>query len=181
MEPKAINGDQWLRIAEITPKTELWRGQPTPRMAAIADYCALVGRVAGYLGGHVLPRGLGEIFASECAFFPAGDEGVLLVPDVAFVRAERLPPLTERPAALQLAPDLAIGIAEAPLWPPHAAEHLDDYLASGVALVWIVDPIAGRVTVHAPGSGERTLGPDDVLDGGAVLPEFRLPVSALFR
>ncbi len=181
MEPKAITFDQWWRVLEITPKTELWDGQPTPRMAAIADYCALVGRVAGYLGGHVLPLGLGEIFASECAFLPAGEEGVLLVPDVAFVRAERLPPLAERPAVLQLAPDIAVGIAEAPRWPPHAADHLSDYLTSGVALIWIVDPIAGHVTVHSPGSGGQILGPNDILDGGAVLPEFRLPVAALFR
>src|SRR6266511_2417485 len=114
MDPKLINVDQYWRILEITPKTELWEGQPTPRVAAIAEYCALVGRVAGYLGAHVLPRGLGEVFASECAFFPTGDEGVLLVPDVAFVRAERLPQPAERPGFLQLAPDLAVGIAEAP-------------------------------------------------------------------
>jgi Uma2 family endonuclease len=181
MEPKMINVDQWWNAGQFVPKTELWSGQPTPRMAAIADYCALVGRVAGYLGAHVLPGGLGEVFASECAFFPAGDDGVVLIPDVSFVRAERLPPLTQRPGFLQLAPDLAVGIAEAPLWPPHAAEHLADYLASGVALIWIVDPIAGHVTVHAPGTGERVLGPDDVIDGGAVLPEFRLPVAALIR
>lgn len=181
MEPKVVTVDQWVRIAEITPKTELWNGQPTPRMAAPADYCALVGRLAGYLGGHVLPRGLGEVFASECAFFPAGDEGVLLVPDVAFVRAERLVPLAERAGFLELAPDLAVGIAEAPLWPPHVAEHLSDYLAHGVRLIWLVDPIAGRVTVHVPGATARVFGADDVLDGGDVVPNFRVPVSALIR
>jgi Uma2 family endonuclease len=165
----------------MTPKVELWSGQPTPRMAAIAEYCALVGRVAGYLGGHVLPHGLGEVFASECAFFPTGEAGVLLVPDVAFVRAERLPPPAERPGYLDLAPDLAVGIAEAPLWPPHVADHLSDYLESGVALIWIVDPVASRVTVHTPGAAERVLAPGDTLDGGAVIPEFRLPVAALFR
>jgi hypothetical protein len=69
--------------------------------------------------------------------------------------------------------------AEAPLWPPHVAEHLSDYVESGVALIWLVDPIAGRVTVHAPGTTARVLGLDEVLDGGDGVPGFRVSVAAL--
>jgi Uma2 family endonuclease len=142
------------------------------------------GRVAGWLGVFAFPQGLGDVYASECAFFAPGAPGereILLIPDVAFVRAERLLPYAERPGFLHLAPDLAVGIAEAPIWGSHPAEYLDDYFAAGVALIWLVDPIAGTVTVHAPGVAARVLSGDDVLDGGNVLPAFRLPVATLFR
>jgi Uma2 family endonuclease len=185
MDPrKYIGGDEYFRIAEITPKTELWNGQPTPRMPAGADYGVLVGRVAGWLGVFAYPEDLGDVYASECAFFaPAApdEEEIMLIPDVAFVRAERLPPYAERPGFLHLAPDIAVGIAEAPIWRSHAGKHLADYLRAGVALIWLVDPIAGAVAVHAPGADVRVLQGDDVLDGGAVLPAFRLPVATLFR
>jgi Uma2 family endonuclease len=180
MDPtKRVKGDDYIRLAEVTPKSELWDGQMTPRIPASADYCALVGRLTGYLGAHVLPSGLGELFASECAFFPSEHPDVILVPDVAFVRADRLPPLAERSGFLHLAPDLAVGVAYRPIFGAHVAHYLEDYLRSGVALAWVVDPVAGRVTVHTPGADERVLGRGDVLDGGTVLPGFRLPVIAL--
>jgi hypothetical protein len=35
--------------------------------------------------------------------------------------------------------------------------------------------------VHTPGAPDRTLTEDDVLDGGSVLPGFRVPVREVFK
>ena len=55
-----------------------------------------------------------------------------------------------------------------------------DYLAAGCTLVWVVDPHRRCVTVHEAGVSPTTLHALDALDGGRILPGFRLPVAELF-
>ncbi len=54
------------------------------------------------------------------------------------------------------------------------------YLCHGVRLVWVVDPEGRTVRVFTPDADEHLLVPGDTLDGGDVLPGFRLPVAAIF-
>ena len=54
------------------------------------------------------------------------------------------------------------------------------YLEAGVPLVLVVDPRRRTVRVRTPGGGDRLLTEGDELDGGAVLPDFRVPVARLF-
>jgi Uma2 family endonuclease len=54
------------------------------------------------------------------------------------------------------------------------------YLDHGVRLVWIVLPRQRTVSVLLPGQPERVLHERDELDGGDVIPGFRLPVASIF-
>ncbi len=54
------------------------------------------------------------------------------------------------------------------------------YLDTSACLVWIIEPRRRTVTVWAAGRTGRILETDE-LDGGDVLPDFRLPVSEIFR
>ena len=54
------------------------------------------------------------------------------------------------------------------------------YLAHGVRLVWLIDPDRRTVTVLAPPDVIRILTEEESLDGGEVLPGFRLPIATLF-
>lgn len=55
-----------------------------------------------------------------------------------------------------------------------------EYLDAGTSLVWVVQPRRRIVTVYTPDHIGRVLGEADELDGGDVLPGFRLPVTAIF-
>lgn len=57
---------------------------------------------------------------------------------------------------------------------------LHEYFAAGVLLVWYVDPKARTVQVYTAVDQSVTLREGDTLDGGAVLPGFRLMLSQLF-
>jgi Uma2 family endonuclease len=57
---------------------------------------------------------------------------------------------------------------------------LDDYFASGVELVWIVDPKTETVAVYISRQNPSVLDITNVLDGGHVLPGFKLPIKKLF-
>ena len=54
------------------------------------------------------------------------------------------------------------------------------WIASGVGLLWVVEPMARRVTVYRPGGTLHVLTGDDSLDAGDVLPGFAPRVRDLF-
>jgi Uma2 family endonuclease len=56
-----------------------------------------------------------------------------------------------------------------------------DYLDAGTRLVWVVDPDPRTVTVYRSRDQIRLLSKADEIDGGDVLPGFRVKVSELFR
>ena len=129
---------------------------------------------------HAAARGAGKVYPGDTGFFFQHDQEIVLLPDVAFVRAERLPPPAQRRGYLDLIPDLAVEIVSPADRLRQVRAKVQRYLAAGVRLVWLVEPRHRRVTVFRPGQPERVLGPDDELDGGDVLPGFRLPVAELF-
>jgi Uma2 family endonuclease len=61
------------------------------------------------------------------------------------------------------------------------ALRIGQYLARGVALVWLVDPEDRTVTVYRPNELPRVLDEQDDLNGNGVLPDFSLKVAELFR
>jgi Uma2 family endonuclease len=102
-------------------------------------------------------------------------------PDVAFVQSDRLPPAEERDRICRFAPDLAVEVVSPTDRYVEVMEKVELYLAAGTRLVWLVEPGRRTVTVYAPGHEPHTLTDEDELDGGDVLPEFRLSVANIFR
>jgi Uma2 family endonuclease len=103
------------------------------------------------------------------------------MPDVALVRAERLPPPHERIGAMPVIPDLAVEIVSPSDRITKVRDKIRRYLEAGVPLIWLIEPRRRQVTVYRPGQPEHVLGMADELDGGEVLPGFRLAVAELFR
>jgi Uma2 family endonuclease len=60
------------------------------------------------------------------------------------------------------------------------ARKRQDYFAAGVRLVWEIDPLGRTANVYTSPTDVTALGLDDTLDGGDVLPGFRLPLRELF-
>ena len=103
------------------------------------------------------------------------------IPDTSFVARERVPASGIPESFWTFAPDLAVEIVS----PTDRAEELRgkvrEYLAAGARLVWVAWPRLQLVTVHEAGGGYRELGPDDDLDGGDLLPGFRVRVAELLQ
>lgn len=104
------------------------------------------------------------------------------MPDVSFVSWERLGarvvPSTPIP---DLAPDLAVEV----LSPGNRAREMErkrrEYFDAGVPLVWYVNPRRKTVRVYTSYDDVITLGPEDTLTGGTVLPGLALPVGQIFE
>ena len=57
---------------------------------------------------------------------------------------------------------------------------VQDWLAAGCRVVWVVDPEKHSVAVHQSGQQEVRFSVADELTGGDLLPEFRLAVAEIF-
>jgi Uma2 family endonuclease len=136
--------------------------------------------IASELRNFTRLRKLGRVFSADTRFIIRRDPDVVLMPDVSFIRADRIPPdgLWER--TVPIPPDLATEIASPNDTMAEVRRKAQRYLDAGVPLVWIVWPRRRAVSVLRPGQPELLLTEDGELDGSDVIPGFRLPVAAIF-
>jgi Uma2 family endonuclease len=120
------------------------------------------------------------LVGAEIGFAPAGSPGTLLAPDVSYFPAEQVPPKGERGGMSPVPPVLAVEVLSPSNSASEIGAKIDLYLTHGVKVVWIVDPRRATVVVHTPDGLTRRLGLGDVLEGGAALPGFALPLAELF-
>ena len=157
------------RIVEVTPS---------------GGDASTIGTVVTYLlGGHVYPRKLGRLYGADGGFvlYPGEEREVLRAADVAFVRADRVPPAEVHARFLRLPPDLVVEVVSLHDAATEVAAKARFWIDAGVRLAWIVHPRQRSVTVYEEGRETRVLGLDQELDGGDVLPGFRVSVSDLFH
>jgi Uma2 family endonuclease len=141
----------------------------------------LANRLIEWLMMSVIPQGSGRVF-SEPLFRLRKESTRRRRPDIAFVSSSKWP--RERPLpegnAWEMAPDLAVEVVS----PSDLATDLDqklvEYFEAGVSLVWVIYPETRRVFVFASATEVRILSASDELDGGAVIPGFRLALTRLF-
>ena len=129
---------------------------------------------------HVVPRRLGNVYGADTGFVLFPGQELARVPDAAFVHADRLRPDRNRAGFLRLAPDLVVEVISPSNRRPDVLAKVQLWLDAGVRLLWLADPVARTVSVYGPDRAPRVLTEADELDGGEVLPEFRLPLSAVF-
>jgi Uma2 family endonuclease len=108
-------------------------------------------------------------------------KGLVRIPDVSFVSWSQLPeryyPTEPIP---DLAPDLAVEVLSEGNTAGEMKQKVKEYFDAGVRLVWLIDPATRTATVYTSPDDSRRLTEGDVLDGGDVLPGFRLPLKQLF-
>jgi Uma2 family endonuclease len=103
------------------------------------------------------------------------------IPDVSFVAWERLPNRELPTEAIpDLTPDLAVEVLSEGNTPQEMERKLKDYFFAGTTLVWFVDPAARTVEVYTAPDQSFKLTERQTLDGGDVLPGFKLPLADLF-
>ena len=165
---------------------ELVEGRLVRMPPAGFDHGTLEVDLGSVLRSFVLRHSLGSVATGDAGFTLSrpGEPDTVLGADVAFVRAEQLPPRgsQERRGFLRLAPDLVVEVASPDQYHPEMAEKARIWLAAGVRLLWLVWPRYQQVEVWRPGSDipVATLGSADALDGLDVVPGFLYPVSRLF-
>ena len=179
---RLITAEEMYAMPDVPGKRfELVRGELVEVPPATYPQAQLVVAIVVLLHPFAVERGLGEVFSDGLGYIIARDPDVVRVPDVSFI-ARRCVSAGRIEGFIPFAPDLAVEIVS----PEDQAEELygkvREYLAAGTRLVWVFWPKYQAVSVHVPGEeGTRQLGPDDELDGGDVLPGYRVRAADLFE
>ncbi len=149
---------------------------PTP--GVIHNYIVMV--LSQMLFTFVRERNLGLVCGDNTGYMLRREPGEVRVPDVSFIAWDRIPPGGLPEGSWQTPPNFAVEVVS----PSDSAREVHRkvlrYLDTGVQLVWAIWPDERTVTVY-PEEGaihERKAG--DELDGGEVLPGFRVRVGDLF-
>jgi Uma2 family endonuclease len=157
---------------------ELVRGRVVREPPVGPQHGSIAAKLAHVLLEFVEPRGLGSVRV-ESGYVLAHDADTVRGPDVSFMRHEQLGSLTTA-GWPHVPPDLAVEVLSPSDRAGKVREKVQDYLTAGCPLVWVVDARRRVVTVHEPSGAARVVREHEELDGGAVLPGFRLPVIRLF-
>lgn len=129
------------------------------------------------LSAFVYPNKLGRVLNAQTGFRLSNDQPARM-PAAAFVKAERLPNRIDED--IPFAPDLAVEvISRGDDW-SEITHKARNYLQAGTSLVWVVDPYEQNVFVFRDGHRLEICTTENELDGGEVLPGFKLKISELF-
>jgi Uma2 family endonuclease len=155
---------------------ELVDGRVVEMSPAFCDHGDLVARILEALVAWNLAYRLGVVLTAETGFVLKRNPDTLRAPDVCFVRKERWAAAKK---FFEGAPDVVVEVLSASNRPKDIARKVRDYLGAGAQQVWLVDPDSKTIDVHTQADC-RTLTAQDVLDGGAALPGFKLDLAVLF-
>ena len=128
------------------------------------------------IGAHVRAHKLGHVLAADTGFTLFRNPDTVRAPDVAFVRAERVPTPLPRGYA-ELAPDLAVEVLSPSDRAGRVLAKVGDWIDAGAQLVWAVDPERRTARVYRADGTQSLLTADDALDGEDVLPGFSVRVA----
>jgi Uma2 family endonuclease len=172
-----VSVEEFQHFGRRLPRAELVAGQVVEMVLPGTRHGMLVALIADRLREHVVPRKLGMVTA-EAGFVLSRDPSTVRGPDVAVVLRHRVPsPVPKQ--FFEGPPDLAVEVLSPDDRPGEVAAKVADYLRAGTTAVWTVDPDQETVTVHTRG-GAAVYGRMETLTGGPPIPEFELPLDALF-
>ena len=179
LQTKPVTIEEFDRIVtkpeNINRNFELIAGEIVEKMVSNPRSSAIGALAVEFLSTHVRQRGLGRVTGADGGYV-VGDEKY--IPDAAYIskmRQEKRPDEAYNP----LAPDLAVEVLSPSNDDDEMRIKIANYLAAGTVL-WVIDPDRERVEVYASGQPPKILGANDTLEGGALLPGFKLAVKELF-
>lgn len=151
-----------------------------PPMSARASY--LTSELHGWLWSFAKQHPVGHA-VSATVFILDSERDLRRRPDVAFVSKERWPLDRGIPESGDwlVVPDLAVEVISPNDDVESFFKKLKEYFRYKVRQVWIVLPLETEVVVYDSPTVHRTLSADQELDGGDIIPGFRLSLAEYFK
>lgn len=174
---KRTTAEDLLAMTSTEGAVELVLGELISMPPTGFEHARIAGHLLAALGGYVLPSQLGVVLAAEGGFVLARNPDTVRAPDVAFMRAERVPERARREGFFEGAPDLAVEVVSPGDTDERVHAKVLDCLRAGSNQVWVVRPRLRTVTVRLPGGHARVLTGAHTPSGGDPLPGFELQVA----
>lgn len=180
VETRLMTAEELLALGPDEGRGELIRGVFHPEMPTQGTHGTIEANLAWLLLNVVKPSGSGTVMVGEPGIVLERRPDTVRAPDVAYFSEERLPAGSDLGRFLDTVPDLVVEVVSPSNRPSEIREKAEMWVSFGAQLVWLVWPETMTVDVYRPGEAVVTLGADDTLTGGDVLPEFSCPVREIF-
>ncbi len=172
--------EEFLRSPRIDdkPYLEYIDGRVEVKVSPKALHSRLELRICDGLNLVAEPSKLGLAFPElRCTF-----SGRSIIPDVVFLLDEHIL-VDERGRYIDeifIPPDIQVEIRSPKQSVEKPKEKLEHAVNNGCPLGWFLDPYQETIDVYRPGRAPERLAADGFLDGGPVLPGFRVAVAEVF-
>ena len=178
-QSKLMTAEELLEMPDDGFRYELVRGElvkmpPAGHMPAFYEQ-----NIGGELRAYVKANRLGRVYGASGGFRLETNPDTVLEPDAAFVRQERVEAVGDGDGFFPGPPDLAIEVISPSDRLTEVSDKVAEWLAAGVLMVVVVNPRNRTVQPHTP-DGVTELTEADTLDGGDVVPGWRLLVADIF-
>ncbi|MFN0121711.1 MAG: Uma2 family endonuclease [Blastocatellia bacterium] len=169
-----------LKIPRGQYRHELHKGRLiTKPLSAFADGIVTM-RITWRLASHVERHTLGVTLATGTGFHLGSNPDTVLAPEIAFVRQARVQANGLPEGFWPGPPDLAVLVVSPNDSYREISDKVAEWLSAGTKEVWVVNPKRKTLTIHRSMTEALTLGASDELDGGQLLPGFRLRIEKIF-
>ncbi len=161
---------------ELTAKGDIIVMPPTGGRTGARNH-----RLSIQLGQWADRDATGVVFDSSTGFeLP---DGATRSPDAAWVRRGRLASLTpeQKEEFLPLCPDVVVELLSPSDSLSMTQEKMEEYLANGAQLGWLIDPSERRVHVYRAGAAVEIVDSASQLSGDPILPGFVLDLTSIWE
>ncbi len=173
---------QYMALPDNGKRYELRKGELVEMPGPSISHAQIITKLARYLDVFAETNELGQVFSDGAFVFdPKNDPNTAVRPDVAFVTQARFEAVGDYDDAFPGIPDLAAEVVSRTDYLYGVSDKIEDYLQAKVRMVWVINPRRREIFVYALGKHARLLDANDELDGGEVLPGFKLKISEIFK
>ncbi len=176
----SMTADELLAMPHHGYRYELVQGELRQMEFPGRQHGRIAAQIGGCLGAFVATNGLGETYAAGTGFIIGTAPDTVRAPDVSFVSRERAEATAEERGFFPGAPDLAVEVISPNDRYSEIKERESDWLRAGTQMVVVIDPHQLTATVYRAPDDVCVLTEGDMLDGGDVVPGWKMPLADIF-
>ena len=163
-----------LRPENANRQLEFIAGEIVENMVSNSESSEIALTIGAYLKFYLIENNLKGRLTTTDGGYQVGKERYM--PDVGYLSAKRLVP---HAAWVSKAPDLAVEVLSPTDSLREVRIKITNYLNAGT-VIWLIDPKAKTLEVHAPAQAVIIYGINDTLKGDPALPGFIVEMQKIF-
>lgn len=175
-----LTADDLTKQPDDGTRYELVKGVLRKMPPAGFEHGICAAEIGSRLNVHVRTHQLGYVCGAETGFKIAQNPDTVRAPDAAFVRQASIERQGIVKGYWEGAPDLAIEVISPGDTYAEVAEKVEEWLAAGCAMVWVINPRRETVEVYRSNEDFTVLRGTDTLAGGDVVEGFQCQVQDIF-